>query len=440
MAKLIFKSVYELNPAEVEHTILGMLDSNITPQMMFDHLVRSGKVDPTFTLESYADSLMLSKKDWDAIYRTKSGYLVVDATRKATIPQWTIEECIGVLKGELGTDQPGSWEHRRTLAIDNISGQLGINLRDWHEDDIKKFIFTYKSPSDYGKPFLTKRGNPEKSPKYTRVSPYGWTHSELQDGLEGFLRPAKEVDPELLLEQVRLEYRLPIAWDRDEVINHIVNGITPPKASNGVWVNDVTREYMEINQVPFWDLQAALRGEIDLVYTEVEILVECKRRLQIPNLPDDIVKQQVKSMEKKDLDKYNYIDVAVEDFIQALKASRGVDPKVAAAGHHALNNMFNKVIRLPLVEFTVAYGILLDHVAKNLTTWFADDKVFGGCDEMTIPPAAYRFYELFLSTIVRTANPTTRYVNAKATSIETIAKVAPVKELDAKLREFYNLD
>lgn len=437
MAKLEVMSVYNLTDSQRNDIITGKLDCNICPDTVFNYLKGMLLVDNRFTLETYAQYLIMGKQKWEQQYITSNGNWVVNAKRDPNISQWTVSECVDVLKGELKHTSP---EIDYTNALDSIASQLRIDIRKWHQRDIDKFVSTYVDNHNYHKPELTERGNLVMSSKYALVEPMGWSKSEQLDGIEGKLKPVRHHGSEIVTELLRKSYKLPIAWSTEDIFNYIEGNVKPPLTTDGLWVNDITREYIPINQLTLVEIKAMFRREVKPTFSDKKLAFEIKRRLNIPNTPDNLIKQQVITMEQRDIAQFEYVTTALDSFTHSIKESKGKYASIAVNAQYTMNNLLNQIIRLDFNDFGVAYGMVLDYVAKNLNTVFSDAVVFSGVQEMDIGSKQYNFYELFMGLIIKTANPKTRFAKAKNTDLNIVVENSPVSGLVDKLRVFYNLN
>lgn len=435
-----FRSIWELTPEQQVDVINGKLVCNITPEEVLALHYNTESVDKRHTVETYSYLLLNGENAFKKRYITKFGQWRVSALR-AGVPmhQWGLEDVLAVVRGDFGiVDTPTSDDFNSKLVIKRATG---LPVEQWHPKDIIAYAQTYHLLNGPVEPRVTERGNPVRSLRYMILAPGEWTRSEQLDGLDGKLTKQKEFDYDSIIESVREHDGLPLEWSSDEVYEYLNNDVHPQKTSNGLWVNDVNREFITIEHLPLDYMQAFLLGEITIPFTKVEICDEYRRRRGISSLTDSIIITQVRTMTRESKPTtVAFVTDMLEGFTGYMNKANGRSSAVAAEAHHTMHALISKIVRMDYVEYNEAMGVVLDYVYRNQTGIFAAHRVFGGITDIKLTPKQFAFYEQYMNLVLKTANPSTRFAAARETSLVELIKVSPVSDIADKIRNFYKLD
>lgn len=435
-----FRSIWELTPEQQVDVIKGKLVCNITPEAILALHYNTAGLDKRHTVETYSYLLTNGEHAFKKRYITKFGQWRVNALRDG-IPmhQWGLEDVLAVVRGDFGiVDSPTSDNFNSKLVIKRATG---LPVEQWHPKDIIAYAQTYHLENGPVEPRVTMRGNAVRSLRYMILAPGEWTRSEQLDGLDGNLTKHKEFDYDSIIESVREHSSLPLEWSSDEVYEFLSNDVYPPKTSNGLWVNDVNREFISLEHLPLNYMQAFLLEEISLPFTKAEICDEYRRRRGVVSLDDFIIITQVRTMTRKSAPTtVAFVTDMLEGFTGYMQKANGRNSAVAAEAHHTMYSLITKIVRMDYVEYNEAMGLVLDYIYRNTTGIFAPHRVFGGITDIKLTPKQFAFYEQYMNLLLKTANPATRFTAANETSLVELTKVSPATDIADKIRNFYKLD
>lgn len=122
-----------------------------------------------------------------------------------------------------------------------------------------------------------------------------WSLGEVEDAFALKLHGVSEDHFDLLVKQLRHLTDVPTAWSTREVIDNVTQQIIPRKASNGAWINDVTRANRPATDWTSQELEAWALGELKTppLQSDVKLAMELNKRFDLKCLtqaPADVIR------------------------------------------------------------------------------------------------------------------------------------------------------
>jgi len=369
---------------------------------------------------------------------TESGLWLRDETRNRKDPmQWTLAELQAWAKGEIKSGPHITDKQLQLAARAYVTANQDSNGAEWSDREIHAWLKTGDTPKK------TTGGFYPNSPVRALRNAGEWKREELTDYLRKEIPATKNATYEDLHYAICAKWDCPITWTEADVVAFVLKNIQPKMTRNGLYVNDQARQY---KPAVYWkqsELKAWGLGELpasDVASDEDLRLEVCKRYSYPDRLDLATVKKHIATLKEEERPMSNVIIKSnLDEYFKGMGPGRRVS-EADAAGYQTL--MYNTLVRVLAMrgrEFTDSWGEVLDFVNANLKTMFDAGRAFRGIGQLNLSSRDRKNFEQLMNLLIKTANPATRYQQAKNTSFETVLRDMPSEEIRQQLLAFYNL-
>lgn len=369
---------------------------------------------------------------------TESGLWLRDETRNLKDPmKWTLQELQAWAKGEIKSGPHISDKQLQVAARAYVTVHQDTNGAEWSDREIHAWLKTGETPKK------TTGGFYPNSPVRALRNAGEWKREELTDYLRKEIPATKNATYEDLHYAICAKWDCPITWTEADVVAFVLKNIQPKMTSNGLYVNDQARQY---KPAVYWkqsELKAWGLGELPAsdVASDDDLRLEVCKRYSYPDRLDvATVKKHIATLKEEERPMSNVIIKSnLDEYFKGMGPSRRVSEADAASYQTLMYNTLVRILAMRGREFTDSWGEVLDFVNANLKTMFDAGRAFRGIGQLNLSSRDRKNFEQLMNLLIKTANPATRYQQAKNTSFETVLRDMPSEEIRQQLLAFYNL-
>lgn len=369
--------------------------------------------------------------------KTSTGVWVIDRNRASkTADQWSIDELKAFAKGEIS---PGATSPKDLITAARNWAVINLNqsVEHWSNQEIFQWLKTGVKPT------LSSGGLYTNSPARANLHAEEWSKDELVGWLKGELSATKSAPEDALMDAVITKWRLPAEWNEEVVKGYVLFNRQPEKTTNGLWVDDQVRARKAAKHWSLEEIRAWAAGEVQpgILATDQELIRESRIRFHLSEgLSDERLKHLVAVMKEEPLSMSIQL---VKDALSAYAAGMGPGVKVteaeAAGFQQSLYRTFVRVLNMQGREFVDGWTLILDFLNNNRNTLFTEKKRNRGWGQLKMATRDRTTFEQILDLAIRTADPATRYENARNVNLGVALRGITSEASRQLIMQYYQL-
>lgn len=370
--------------------------------------------------------------------KTSNGLWVEDRLRvKKELSEYSVHELWAHHKNEITLKAKGSKQEylnrlRQLLIVTRFP-----EIAEWSDKELVEYIATETKPK------LTKSGFYQDSPVRAAKGSLEWTKPELVAFLKGELPASKNAVDSQLIEAIYRKWLIPFAWSEQQARDYVLRNITPKQTSDGVWIQDQTREYRRAFEWTFLELRAWARGLITpgRFATEEDLVSELRIRLNMTApLSGQMLKQLLSNLPEEPVKmSLQYIEEALKEYEAGMALGKPLTEKDAAAFQAKFYRTLNRVLNEKGRDFTEGWGRILNFVNTHSNSLFSLTAAYRGFGQLNLSDRDRKNFEQLLTLIMRTSNAATRREQVKGINFNYVLRGILNEDVRHQIQAFYNL-
>lgn len=354
----------------------------------------------------------------------------------APVANWSLDQVRAVIRGELkkhsSISEKDVVERGREFAFKADAGHAS-----WGFKDVFRWLKTDELP------VKTKSGFYPNDPLRTAKQACEWTQEELVAFLKGEIRATVQAPVELLLDTIRVEWRIDAPWSDEEVKDYVLFNRRPEQTASGHWVNDCVRARKPAAHWATNELLAFIRDEIPATEAapETELFKEIRQRFNVSeNYTPDRLKHHLSEYKEEPLPmSLEFVKHNLNQYREGMGKGAAVTETIAAGYQDLLYRTIGRVTRLEGREFSDGWTMILDFVHANRTTMFDERRAFRGITVLKLSDRDRKSFEQLLNLAIRTAAPATRYAEAKNTNFTVALRGLTDESARQRILSYYQI-